>query len=386
MSVAADHVAHRNRVWERVTAAQAETKIAAVAFGFIALHVLDDRFFQPEPGTSVKDHLVSGLVPIALLVGAVVAYPRLRPGLRAALAIVFGLLGIVMGSVEAVFYGPSEGLSGDDYTGLFAAAGGLVLVLLGTRTAWRGRRRDDSRLRRYSRRALLAVAWVLAGYFVLFPLSLSYGFTHVARLKTPSGDLGAPYQAVSFRARDGLRLDGWFVRPRNGATVIVYPGNGGNAGNNVYPEDVTDVPPVRYMSDYGVLASWTKPPYTTLTAYDLNTGEIIWQVPNGDHAPTIAAGGPENTGGLAARNGMVATKGGLVFHAGGDGKFRAYDQASGKVLWSAPFSGNAPGVPISYESKGRQYVALIAGQGGGGSTDTNAPPASGMIAYALKRR
>ncbi len=227
MSVAADHVAHRNRVWERVTAAQAETKIAAAAFGFIALHVLDDRFFQPEPGTSVGDHLVSGLVPVALLVGAVVAYPRLRPGLRAALAIVFGLLGIVMGSVEAVFYGRSEGLSGDDYTGLFAAAGGLVLVLLGTRTAWRGRRRDDSRLRRYSRRALLAVAWVLAAYFVLFPLSLSYGFTHVARLKTPNGHLGAPYQAVSFRARDGLRLDGWFVRPRNGATVIVYPGKKG---------------------------------------------------------------------------------------------------------------------------------------------------------------
>jgi uncharacterized protein len=227
VSVAADHVARRNRVWERVSAAQAETKVAAAAFGVIALHVLDDSFLQPEPGTSIADHLVSGLVPVALLLGAAFAYPRLRLGLRAALAVVLGLLGIVMGSVEAVFYGRSEGLSGDDYTGLLAAAGGLVLVLLGTRTAWRGRRRDDSHLRRYSRRALLAVAWVLAGYFVLFPLSLSYGFTHVARLKTPNGNLGAPYQAVSFQTRDGLRLDGWFVRPRNGATVIVYPGKKG---------------------------------------------------------------------------------------------------------------------------------------------------------------
>lgn len=227
MSVVADHVEDRNRVWERVSAARAETKVAAAGFGVIALHVLDDSFFQPEPGTSVTDHLVSGLIPVALLVGAAVAYPRLRPGLRAALAVVFGLLGIVMGSVEAVFYGRTEGLSGDDFTGLLAAAGGLVLVLLGTRTAWRGRRRDDSHLRRYSRRALLALAWVLAGYFVLFPLSLSYGFTHVARLKTPNGNLGAPYQAVSFQARDGLRLDGLFVRPRNGATVIVYPGKKG---------------------------------------------------------------------------------------------------------------------------------------------------------------
>jgi hypothetical protein len=228
MGVATDHVAHRNRVWERVSAAQAtETKIAAAGFGVIALHVLDDSFFQPEPGTSAADHLVSGLLPVALLVGAAVAYPRLRPGLRAALAVVLGALGIVMGSIEAVYYGPSEGLSGDDFTGLLSAAGGVVLVILGIWTAWRGRRRDGSRVRRYTRRALLAVAWVLGGYFVLFPLSLSYGFTHAARLETPSGNLGAPYQPVSFQSRDGLRLDGWFVRPRNGAAVIVYPGKKG---------------------------------------------------------------------------------------------------------------------------------------------------------------
>ena len=120
----------------------------------------------------------------------------------------------------------------------------------------------------------------------------------------------------------------------------------------MYPDEVGSLPATRYMSDYGVLASWTKPPYTTITAYDLNTGEIIWQVPNGDHPPTIAAGGPANTGGLGARNGMVVTKGGLVFQAGGDGKFRAYDEDSGKVLWSAPFVGSAPGVPVSYESRG----------------------------------
>jgi len=165
-----------------------------------------------------------------------------------------------------------------------------------------------------------------------------------------------------------------------------YPGNGGNAGNVPYPDDV-DVPPVRYMSEYGVLASATKPPYTTLTAYDLNTGEIKWQVPNGDHAPTIEAGGPTNTGGLGARNGVVATRGGLVFHAGGDGKFRAYDQDTGTVLWTGTFGGNAPGVPVSYEAKGRQYVVLIAGLGSGGGA--SADPASGpmgMIAYALKKK
>lgn len=227
MSVAADQVADRHGLWERVSAARAEAKIAAAGFGLIALHVLDDTFFQPEPGTSVADHLAAGLIPVAVLVGAAVAYPRLRPGWRALLAISLGLLGIVIGSVEAVYYGPDEGLSGDDFTGLLAAAGGLVLVLLGIRTAWRSRRLDDSRARRYARRALLGVVFVLGAWFVLFPLGLAYGFTHVARLKTPEGNLGAPYEPVTFRAHDDLRLDGWFVPSRNGATVIVYPGKRG---------------------------------------------------------------------------------------------------------------------------------------------------------------
>ena len=115
------------------------------------------------------------------------------------------------------------------------------------------------------------------------------------------------------------------------------------------------------------MAMYTKPPYTTLTAYDLNTGEIKWQVPNGDHPPTIARGGPTNTGGVGARNGIVVTKGGLVFHVGGDSTVRAYDEDTGKVLWEGRFTGSAPGVPVSYESHGRQYVVIAAGAGGVGA-------------------
>jgi quinoprotein glucose dehydrogenase len=173
-----------------------------------------------------------------------------------------------------------------------------------------------------------------------------------------------------------------------------YPGNGGFSGNYAYPDDVTDVPPVRYMSDYGVMASWTKPPYTTLTAYDLNTGEIKWQVPNGDHPATIAGGGPSNTGGVAARAGVVVTKAGIVFHAGGDGKVRAYDEETGKVLWTGTFAGSTGGVPVSYEANGRQYFVMIAstaaGRFGGGGARGAAPAApldpntpTGAIAFAV---
>jgi len=227
VSIAVDQVAERKGLRDRVKAASAETLVALGGFGLIAVHLVDDSFLQPEPGTAVADHLVSGLVPLAVLAGAAVAYPRLRPGLRAALAVVLGVLGIVSGAVEAAFYGPKEGLSGDDFSGLVAALAGLCLVILGLVTAWPARKLDHPLAWRYGRRLLLGVAWAVGGYFVLFPLSLTYGFTHVARVETPRGNLGAPYEAVSFDASDGLSLDGWFVRSRNGAVVIVYPGKKG---------------------------------------------------------------------------------------------------------------------------------------------------------------
>jgi hypothetical protein len=227
VSIAVDPVAERKGLRDRAKAASAETLVALGAFGLIAVHLVDDSFLQPEPGTSIADHLVSGLVPLAVVAAAAFVYPRLRPGLRAALAVVIGIFGIVTGAVEPAFYGPKEGLSGDDFSGLLAAAAGLCLVILGLVTAWRGRKQDQPLAWRYGRRLLLGVAWVVGLYLVLFPLSLSYGFTHVARVETPHANLGAPYEAVSFEASDGLRLDGWFVRSRNGSVVIVYPGKKG---------------------------------------------------------------------------------------------------------------------------------------------------------------
>src|SRR5262249_53308598 len=59
-----------------------------------------------------------------------------------------------------------------------------------------------------------------------------------------------------------------------------------------------------------------------------------WQVPVGDDLQTLARGGPSHTGGLGARNGVIVTKTGLLFIAGGDNKVRAYDEDTGDVLWT----------------------------------------------------
>ena len=93
--------------------------LARVALGVTALHVVDDNFLQPQPGTSAGDHLVSGSVPIAALTLAAVAYRRVRAGARAVIAITLGIFGVLAG-IEGGYYTATVGPSGDDYTGLLA--------------------------------------------------------------------------------------------------------------------------------------------------------------------------------------------------------------------------------------------------------------------------
>jgi dienelactone hydrolase len=203
-----------------------ESGLVALAVGTIALHVLDDNFFQPQSGTSAADHLVSGLVPFAALVLAVVAYPRLRAGFRAGIALTLGLFGIVAG-VEGAYYALKVGAAGDDYTSLLAIPAGLLLIGVGISTLWRSRRTNDSLRRRYPRRLLLTLASAAGAYVVLFPLSIAYVVTHTARASVPAAHLGAAHEQVSFTTSDGLRLQGWYVPSKNGAAVIAFPGRSG---------------------------------------------------------------------------------------------------------------------------------------------------------------
>jgi dienelactone hydrolase len=204
-----------------------ESLLARVAIGLVALHIVDDNFLQPNPGISAADHLVSGLVPLAVLVLAAWAYPRLRAGARATIALVLGLFGIVAG-IEAVYYATTDaGLSGDDYTGLLSLVGGVVLLVVGVVTLWRTRRRDDSLRRRYLRRALIAVGAVVVLYVLVAPFYTAYVFTHTARGFVPEPELGAPHEDVSFRTSDGLELQGWYIPSKNGAAVIAFAGRKG---------------------------------------------------------------------------------------------------------------------------------------------------------------
>lgn len=199
--------------------------LAAVAV--IAVHVLDDSFIQPEPGTSAGDHLVSGLVPLAALATSAVIYPRVRPGVRATLALLIGMFGIAAG-IEGWHYTREVGASGDDYTGLVALPAGVLLVVLAAVTLWRSRRSEGSRPRRYVRRASIGVAAAIVVLAFVVPFMMAYGYTHLARAVVPEARLGgAEYEDVKFETSDGLELEGWYIPSKNRAAVIAFPGRSG---------------------------------------------------------------------------------------------------------------------------------------------------------------
>ena len=205
------------------TAGPRERWLVGIALGLIALHIVDDSFLQPQPGTSAADHLVSGLVPVALIVALGIGYLRWRPGVRAAVAVLLGILGITVG-IEAVYYFRQGEGGGDDYTGVLAIAAGLALIGCALTVLWRSRRVDDRRWWRYTRRLLLGLAALVVANTVLFPLGASYVFTHTGATDISTPDLGAPAVEVEFTTSDGLSLQGWYVPSRNGAAVIVVPG------------------------------------------------------------------------------------------------------------------------------------------------------------------
>ena len=217
---------HRPRLARLATALRREVGLFVLGVAVIALHVIDDSFVQPEPGTSPADHLVSGLAPLTLLGLAASGYPRLRGGRRGAMALVFGVFGIVAG-IEAVHYTSKVGASGDDFTGLLSIPAGLLLLGLGAVTLWRTRRTDGNRAWRYPRRLVLGAAGVAIGLFVVAPLSGGYLFTHLGRPVVPEANLGGPYEHVSFTTSEGLELAGWYVPSKNGAAVIAFPGRNG---------------------------------------------------------------------------------------------------------------------------------------------------------------
>jgi quinoprotein glucose dehydrogenase len=121
------------------------------------------------------------------------------------------------------------------------------------------------------------------------------------------------------------------------------------------------------------------PPWGTLNAIDLNTGEYIWTIPLGEY-PELTSKGFKGTG-TENYGGPIVTAGGLVFIGATifDNKFRAFDKSNGQLLWETtlPFAGNA--TPATYQVNGRQFVVIAAG----GGKNRKSPSGGVYVAFAL---
>ena len=151
----------------------------------------------------------------------------------------------------------------------------------------------------------------------------------------------------------------------------------------------------RYVTQgFGLYPTIVSPPWTTLTAYDLNAGKIKWQIGLGDDLRLVDQG-VKGTGTAATlKGGLIVTPTGLVFATAADRKVHIYDSETGKQLRELPLAGNTSGAPSMYELNGRQYLLVTATTtapaiGGGARADFGGPlPAAGptgIVAYALPR-
>jgi len=105
------------------------------------------------------------------------------------------------------------------------------------------------------------------------------------------------------------------------------------------------------------------PPWGTLNAIDLATGEYRWRIPFGEF-PELAARGIKDTG-SENYGGPLVTAGGLLFIGASihDRKLRAFDKRDGKLLWEATLPYSADATPITYQVDGRQYIVIFASGG-----------------------
>jgi quinoprotein glucose dehydrogenase len=225
-------------------------------------------------------------------------------------------------------------------------------------------------------------------------------------------DFTPELRAEAIKAIDGYRLGPIFtppslVTPTNRGTIIV-PGLGGGAnwpggaadpdtgfvyvgsttspsGIGLNPNDRTALPPNAACCDTDYLMASSlpsvrglrllKPPYGRITAYDMNAGEIAWQIPNGDTPPAVKnhealqgltipkTGSPSQAGLLVTKTLLFAGEG-----PGGLAVFHAYDKASGGEIWQTPLPGQQASLPMTYMHRGRQFVVVgVRGPQGSGA-------------------
>ena len=181
-----------------------------------------------------------------------------------------------------------------------------------------------------------------------------------------------------------------------GLEIPVYENRYTPLGGPPYPGGV-ETPPNRYYTDWGLYPNQPYiigPPWSAIVAYDLNSGTIKWRVPLGEDVEAAKEGAKNAGVFMAERHGLILTSTGLLFVATTDGKVRAHDEETGKILWTATLPAGSEGLPSMYEVNGRQYLVVPASSrinSRGGHRRPGDPPepevgTRSYVAFALPRK
>lgn len=186
------------------------------------------------------------------------------------------------------------------------------------------------------------------------PTSLSEEGGHRGTILLPGAGGGANWSGAGIDPETATL----FVPSSNNPTVPIMVSRAGESNFNYFRLSNSGVPGPRGLP---IL----KPPYSTITAYDMNNGEILWQVPNGDGSTRIE-NNPLVEGvdlpplGGGGRHPVLVT-GSLLIHAQNIGtgpRLMARDKATGAELAAVELPANPGGAPMSYAVEGKQFIAL----------------------------
>jgi len=211
----------------RSRARSAEWLVFSVAALLAVVHALDDAFLLPGAGVGLGRHALAAAIAVVSSVAAVVAFPSLRPGVRAAIAFTFGALALVNGG-RHVHHILHDGTTANDVTGALAMAAGVAFVGLAAWIPFRHRGQGAATpARRWAIRVLMLPVAVLAVVTFYGPVGMAIVDIHSLHRSVGSPP-DASYQTVSFTASDGVGLEGWYRPSQNGASVLMISGGGGN--------------------------------------------------------------------------------------------------------------------------------------------------------------
>jgi hypothetical protein len=205
--------------------------LAWIAVAALALHVIDDAWWHARPDTSVGHNLLLLLPAVVLAALWALLATHVRPAFQACLAFAAGTL-MVADAGAHLSHAQDSGIGSTDLTGFLVGLVGLALIGLALAIALRPKA-PRPRSRRWAARAGVVLGTIATLLCVTFPLYLAVYAAHKPAMDVNPASQPPGHRELMLRTSDGINLAASWVRPRNGAAVVLVHGAGGDRGGGI---------------------------------------------------------------------------------------------------------------------------------------------------------